>query len=122
MALFLTGLGSLALAADLRVIHLRCESQTDPLALDVARPRLSWVLESGTRGQRQTAYRVVVASTEARLGQEQGDRWDSGKIESGEQNQIEYAGKPLASNAECFWKVRVWDKDGKPARWSKLAR
>jgi hypothetical protein len=121
-ALFLTVLSPLALAADLRVTDLRCESQTDPLAVDVARPRLSWILESGTRGQRQIAYQIVVAPTEAGVRREQGDLWDSGKVKSDAQNQIEYAGQALVSNAECFWKVRVWDQDGKPARWSNPAR
>jgi len=115
-------LGPFVLAADLSVGGLRCESQTDPLAVDVPRPRLSWILESATRGQCQTAYHILVASTEARLRRDQGDLWDSGKVESDEQNQIEYAGRPLVSNGECFWKVRVWDKDGKAARWSELAR
>jgi hypothetical protein len=120
--LFLTVLSPLALAADLRVTDLRCESQTNPLAVDAPRARLSWVLESGTRGQRQTAYHIIVASTEAGLRREQGVLWDSGKIESDAQNHIEYAGKPLVSNGECFWKVRVWDMDGKPSRWSQPAR
>ena len=32
-------------------------------------PRLSWVVESGQRGQRQTAYQVLVASDEDRLAE-----------------------------------------------------
>src|ERR1700743_1563539 len=27
--------------------------------------------------------------------------------------------KPLVSGEECFWKVRVWDKNGKASGWSK---
>ena len=40
--------------------------------------------------------------------------WDSGKVESGQSVQVEYAGRPLESRQRCHWKVRVWDKDGKP--------
>jgi alpha-L-rhamnosidase len=56
----------------------RCECLTDPLGIDVEKPRLSWVIESGKRGERQTAYRVLVASTPELLAKDQGDLWDSG--------------------------------------------
>jgi hypothetical protein len=51
------------------------------------------VLESHLRGQRQTAYRILVASSAERLQRDEGDLWDSEKVESPEQNQIAYAGK-----------------------------
>ena len=101
--------------------QLRCEYRTDPLGIDALKPRLSWEMVSDRRGERQTAYQVMVATTPQLLAKDQGDLWDSGKVASDRQNQVEYAGKPLASRAECFWKVRVWDKDGKPFPWSKTA-
>ncbi len=101
---------------------LRCEYQSAPLAVDVAKPRLSWVLESDARGDRQSAYHILVASGEALLREDRGDLWDSGKVESSGQNQIAYAGKPLAANSECFWKVQVWDRTGKASAWSAPAR
>jgi len=109
-------------AADLRATGLRCEYLVDPIAIDAARPRLSWLVDSATRGQRQTAYRILVASSEAKLAGDGADLWDSGKVTSSEQNQIEYAGRPLASNQECFWKVRVWDREGMASVWSATAR
>ncbi|MFO1522944.1 MAG: hypothetical protein U1G05_13065 [Kiritimatiellia bacterium] len=54
-----------------------------------------------------------MASSEALLREGRGDLWDSGKVGSSAQNQIAYAGKPLAANAECFWKVQVWDRAGR---------
>ena len=42
---------------------LTCEYLENPLGIDVEKPRLSWVLGPGARGQRQTAYRVLVASS-----------------------------------------------------------
>jgi alpha-L-rhamnosidase len=47
--------------------ELRCEYRTNPLAIDVNNPRLSWALESSQRGQRQTAYRILVADCEKKL-------------------------------------------------------
>ncbi len=113
-----------AFGTNLTVENLKCEYLVNPLGIDVVRPRLSWTLRSDQRGQKQTAYRVLVASSEEVLAQGHGDLWDSGKVDSGRSIQIEYDGKPLPSEQRCVWKVRVWDKDGRgsdfsrPARWS----
>ena len=100
---------------------LRCEYRVNPLGIDAAEPRLSWIVASDERGQRQSAYQVLVASDESKLAEGQADLWDSGKVASDQTNQIEYQGKPLASGARCSWKVRAWDKDGKPSEWSPPA-
>jgi alpha-L-rhamnosidase len=106
-------------AADLA--NLRCEYLADPLGIDVTQPRLSWVMESARRGERQTAYQILVASSPKLLGNDQGDCWDSGKVASDQSIQVEYQGKPLASRMRCYWKVRVWDKDGNASAWSPPA-
>ena len=97
----------------IEVANLRCEYLNNPLGIDVAKPRLSWVLEeriqgTGDRGQRQAAYQVLVASTPGLLAKDQGDLWDSGKVASDQSILVEYAGKPLESGIQCYWKVRVW--------------
>ena len=68
------------------VNNLHCEAMNDPLGIDVVRPRLSWALESNQRGQKQTAYHLLVASSLEKLDKNIGDLWDSGKITS-EQSQ-----------------------------------
>jgi alpha-L-rhamnosidase len=73
------------------------------------------------RGQRQTAYQILVASSRENLDKDIGDLWDTGKVNSDE-TLVVYAGKPLRSEMECWWKVRVWDKDGNPSEWSEPAR
>jgi alpha-L-rhamnosidase len=103
------------------VEKLRCEYLENPLAVDVAKPRLGWVLEDDERGQKQTAFQILVASSPEILAKDQGDLWDSGKVAGDQSIQVEYAGKPLGSRAECFWKVRVWDKDGEVSDWSQPA-
>ena len=45
------------------VSELRCEYLESPLAIDTREPRLSWQVDSKTRGARQTAYQIIVAST-----------------------------------------------------------
>ena len=31
-------------------------------------------------------------------------------------------GEALVSEQQCFWKVRVWDKDGQPGKWSEVGQ
>jgi alpha-L-rhamnosidase len=109
-------------AADLSPSHLRSEYLTDPIGLGRPQPRLSWVLDSAERGQKQTAYQILAAPTLAGLEQDQGSLWDSGRVESDETAHVVYQGKPLSSRAEVFWKVRVWDKDRRASAWSQPSR
>jgi alpha-L-rhamnosidase len=103
----------------------RCEYLTDPLGIDVPQPRLSWkltVVDAQVRGQRQTACQVLVASTKTLLDKDQGDLWDSGMVSSDQSVLVTYAGKPLASGMECFWKARVKDENGVTSAWSRPVR
>jgi alpha-L-rhamnosidase len=102
--------------------NLRCEYLTNPLGLDAGSPRLSWILSSDQRGESQTAYQILVASSAELLNADTGDLWDSGKVVSDESAQIAYAGKALASRESCFWKVRAWDHAGQPGAWSPMAQ
>ena len=111
---------SLVSAASHRPVALRCEYRINPEGIDEVQPRLTWRVESKERGQKQTAYQILVASSPALLGKNQGDRWDSGKVISGKTVNLAYAGESLVSREQCCWKVCVWDKDGKPA-WSEPA-
>jgi len=101
--------------------NLRCEHLQNPLGLDVSLPRLSWMMNSTNRGDHQTAYEVLVASSPIILGQNQGDLWDSGAIVSSQSVLISYAGQPLTSGEACYWKVRIWDAQGNTSDWSPAA-
>ena len=115
-------LSSVAAADAMKVDQLRCEYLENPLGIDVLEPRLSWTIESSERAQKQTAHRILVASSQDLLDQDKGDLWDTGRVESDQSNQIVYAGKTLGSRMQCVWKVRVWDKDKEPSPWSKPAQ
>jgi alpha-L-rhamnosidase len=108
-------------AAGLRITRLVTEYAHNPLGIDVARPRLSWTLDSPERDQAQTAYRVVVASSADKLARDTGDVWDSGKASTGESVNVPYGGPALASRTRYFWKVRVWDAHGTASNWSSPA-
>ncbi|MEN6337772.1 MAG: glycoside hydrolase family 78 protein [Phycisphaerales bacterium] len=115
------GAGLPQLGSDVRVVDLRCEYLSNPLGVDVAQPRLSWKLESRWRGQKQTAYQILVAGSEKMLKDDRADLWDTGKVASDQSIHVVYAGRPLASRTRCYWKVRVWDADGKPGPFSEVA-
>ncbi|HUU28044.1 MAG TPA: glycoside hydrolase family 78 protein [archaeon] len=97
---------------DMTVAGLRCEYLENPLGIDQTSPRLSWILTSSGRGQKQTAYRVLVASSAENLAQDIGDLWDTGKVASDRSSQIVYNGKELVSRMRCYWKVYAWDRNG----------
>lgn len=103
------------------VHDLRCERRIDPLGIGTRVPRLSWKLCSQERGQRQSAYHLLVASTVERLCAGEAELWDSGRVESDESVAVEYAGVPLGSRQRCWWRVRVWDAAGFPSAWSEPA-
>src|SRR5262245_51535643 len=119
---FVTGIRTAAGESLLAVEGLRCEYLADPLGIDVVQPRLSWALAAGPRGRQQSAYRVLVASAPELLEQERGDRWDSGRVSSEQSTFVVYEGRPLTSGQRCYWKVRVWDREGKASSWSAPAR
>jgi alpha-L-rhamnosidase len=110
-----------ATAASLTPDTLRCEYRTNPLGLDETAPRLSWIVKSKNRDERQTAYQVVVAATEKELSDNKGTLWDSGKVHSDGTTAIVYQGQPLGSCNFCYWKVRVWDKNDHASDWSQPA-
>lgn len=121
----LTALGSLSLRKNdgVHIGRMRCEMRENPAGIDTDTPRLSWELHSDERSVHQTGYRILVASSEELLARNRADKWDSGWVSSDESVGIDYAGAPLASREECFWKVQVRTDKGRtewsqPAHWS----
>ena len=115
-----TVLAASVVAAD--VPHgLTVEYRTDPVGMDVAHPRLSWkVTDGGARNVTQAAYRIRVATDEAKLAAP--DAWDSGEVKGDQSLNVVYAGKPLEPSRAYFWTVETVDNHGrrsvsKPARW-----
>ena len=107
--------------ADILPVELKTEYKINPF-IDASNPRLSWELVSKIRGQVQTAYQIMVASSVELLATDKPDLWNSEKIKTNATNQIEYAGKALQSRQNCFWKVRSWDNNGNVGAWSKIAK
>ncbi|WP_348266709.1 family 78 glycoside hydrolase catalytic domain [Edaphobacter paludis] len=101
---------------------LRCDAAAQPLAVEDVAPRLEWRLTAASdmRGVGQSAYRVLVASSQQALDAGQGNMWDSGRVESSDSFGVVYRGKTLAAEKTYFWKVMVWDERGDAAPWSAV--
>ncbi len=112
-----------SIASALTPSTLRCENRVDPLGVEASAPRLSWQIQAapGQTNQSQSAYRILVASSDANLAADTGDLWDSGKVNSSQCRAIRYAGPALASEQKLHWKVRVWDKADQSTDWSAPA-
>ncbi|MGZ0709674.1 family 78 glycoside hydrolase catalytic domain [Coraliomargarita sp. W4R53] len=109
-------------ASDTRLINLRCEYRDSPIGINNLQPRLSWMAESKQRGAQQTAYQILVASSPALLESQQGDLWDTGKVNSRNSLHIRYAGKALAAQQDCYWQVRTWDQHDVASEWSSVSK
>jgi alpha-L-rhamnosidase len=105
----------------LQPVRPECEYRQDPLGIDEPAPRLSWGLVAKNGSGRQTAYRIMVAGSPENLKDGFGDLWDSGKVKSSRTANIRYSGKGLEAFQECFWKVQVWDEEGRKSAWSEPA-
>lgn len=84
----------------LKIYDLKTEHLKNPRGIDAKNPRFSWKLQSDRRGVRQESFRIT-----ASLGDEV--IWDSASMESGESQNVRYAGKALESRQEITWKVEV---------------
>ena len=121
--IILTVVAAASLAAQVTVKNLKCEWRLNPLGIDVVKPRLSWQLKADQRTELQEAYQIIVASSLEKLNRDEADAWNSGKVEWRQSVNILYAGKPLVSTTNYYWKIKSFTNKGEsawsePAHWS----
>jgi len=117
VALFiLFSLNSVA-AVKNEVKQLICEYKTNPIGIDVQKPRLSWKIVSDKENLMQTAYEIRVTYQTAK-GKAV---WTSGKVNSSQSVNVIYDGPTLKSMQHLNWQVRVWDNKNKATAWSEPA-
>ena len=103
-----------AAAPPRKPVHLLCDSLDRPLGIDSTQPLFSWQLAG--RGIRCTANGLQDRSSQqpTMLPGDKPDVWDSGRIASDKSFGVAYGGPELAASKRYYWRVEVWDKDGKP--------
>lgn len=98
--------------AGIEVKRLRTEAIKNPIGIDIENPSFSWTLDAGdVRGVRQTAYNISLF-TDSELTEQV---WNSGKIESEQQLDVQYIGSGLQAHTRYWWTVTVWDNMGNEA-------
>lgn len=91
----------------------------NPIVVASRKPLFSWQVDLEGRGRKQSAYQILVATSEDLLLPGKADMWDSGKVESDQSLNIEYSGKELSSNMDCWWTVKYWDENSNSKGFSE---
>lgn len=104
------GAAHTAAASAVTITTPEVENRTEPLGIDVAAPRFSWVTESAARDVRQTSYRLRVSTSASAL--EAGSVWDSGVVASDASTAIAYGGPALDPATDYIWRVDVQTSAG----------
>ncbi|WP_304957701.1 family 78 glycoside hydrolase catalytic domain [uncultured Duncaniella sp.] len=120
--LLLSFLVAWSVQAGVNVGSLTVEGLPSPLNVESSSPRLGWIITSSDRDVMQTSYHILVASSPELLDSGKGDIWDSGIVRSDQSVWVPYAGRKLADNTRCYWKVKVATTRGdspwsEPAEW-----
>ncbi len=106
-------------AQKLTLYELSCEHKTNPIGIDVLKPRLSWKITGKDRNILQSAYALRVATDDE--FSKNSIFWESEKMESGVSVLRTYAGPALQSAQRYYWQVKIWDQENKESDWSEAA-
>lgn len=95
---------------------LRVEYLSNPLGIDVSKPRFQWYYETESlhpRGLMQKAYQLNVSKVDP-VTRNVTPVWDSGQVMSNATSQIQYNGESLQSDSDYEWSVRWWNDTNMP--------
>ena len=122
----LVGLLGLAVSGTARAATapsgLLCELLEHPEQTVIAStsPRFGWIYHPSFRDDRQTGYRLIVASSRRLAEAGTGDVWDSGWGTNSLSINVPYAGAPLALGEDYFWRVQTADSAGQRSPFSAV--
>ncbi|MRX64817.1 glycoside hydrolase family 78 protein [Maribacter luteus] len=104
-----------------QITKLVTEYRTNPIGIDVEKPRLSWQISSDGQNVMQTAYEIHVADSKENLVNGKSLIWSSNRVESDQSVNVVYNGPVLKSMQRAYWRVRVWNNKNKVSSWSSPA-
>ncbi len=95
------------------ISRVRIEHHREALGISTDRPRLSWMVETESRGWRQAGYEIESYDTGGKL------RSQTGRVESDQSVLVSWPFAPLSSRERLTLRVRVWGVDGQRSAWSE---
>lgn len=98
-------------------VRLSCEYLSNPIGIDIIRPRLNWQNESKDYNFKQSVYQIVAYDSHDLLN----SIWDSGEVKAQESIHIFYGGPSPHSRQRIYWRVRTWSDAGVESAYSALA-
>lgn len=103
---------------------LLCDLLAHPeeTVITTAVPEFGWIYNPSFGDDAQSAYRIIVASSEELAEQGRGDLWDSGLVHSSDSINVPYGGITLGPNADYYWRVEAADSRGKVGPFSAIQR
>ncbi len=90
------------------ITALHIDNAANPLGIDARTPQFSWQVQAAVRNVRQTAYQILVADDTDKLDRNEGNIWNSGKVQSALSAGVLYRGSALESRKKYYWKVLWW--------------
>jgi hypothetical protein len=123
------GLGSRTLSSTPAVLSVStggmfCDLLEHPeeTVITALTPEFGWVYNPTCRSDSQTAYRIIVASSEALANAGTGDMWDSGMVTNSSSINVVYAGVALQPGASYFWCVQTVNSLGQLGAFSGIQK
>lgn len=98
---------------------LLCDLLREPSSAVITNktPEFSWIFPQS--GDKQTAYRILVASSPFLLSEGKADYWDSELVGDNNCINIPYNGKELENNSTYWWAVKVEAENGLVSSYSQ---
>lgn len=100
---------------------LTCEYIENPLGIDTRKPRFAWTFTSTASNQFQSGYEIIVSTSIKEVDEGRGNTWQSGRVNSSSNIQVEYGGVELMSVTRYYWRVKVFNAEGAASGWSKIS-
>ena len=86
----------------------KCEGVTNPTNVTDMTPDFTWAFSDPDVGNTQSAYRILVSTSQTTLNANIGEKWNTG-YEYSSSSYTVYAGSALNGHSTYYWKVQNWD-------------
>ncbi len=100
--------------------QLTVDAKENPSAIESEQPLFSWIVNAQGYNKSQSAYHILVASSEEILNEDGADLWNLDKVNSEQSTFVKYQGKAIEAMKNYYWKVKIWDENNVASNWSEV--